>query len=103
LKTKLELAERVLAISNRLIQVTREIFVRGGRNIEPLVEQQLECFAKIRTLVQRIEELLDSKKERELFAAASVRWSLAERYRNQKNRHARSTAHKHAHQDGTCS
>jgi two-component system, cell cycle sensor histidine kinase and response regulator CckA len=92
IEAKLELAERVLAISNRLIQVTTEIFVRGGRNADPLVEQQLECFAKIRILVQRIEELLDSRKEKELFAAASVRWSSIHRY--EQSLHSMSAANK---------
>ncbi len=80
IESKLEMAERVLAISNRLVQLTTEIFVRGGRNVDSLVEQQLECFAKIRTLVQKIEELLDSRRERELFAASSARWSSIHRY-----------------------
>lgn len=91
-ETKLELAERVLTISNRLVQVTTEIYVRGGRNLEALVEQQLECFGKIRTLVQRIEELLDSRKERELFAAASVRWSSIHRY--EQSLHSMSAANR---------
>lgn len=92
IETKLDLAERVLSISNRLIQVTTEIFVRGGRSLEPLVEQQLECFAKIRTLVKKIEELLDSKKERELFAAASARWSSIHRY--EQSLHSMSAANR---------
>jgi len=92
IETKLEMAERVLATSNRLVQVTTEIFVRGGRNAEPLVEQQLECFAKIRILVQKIEELLDSRKERELFAAASARWSSIHRY--EQSLHNMSAANK---------
>lgn len=91
-ETKLEMAERVLVISNRLVQLTTEIFVRGGRNLEPLVEQQLECFAKIRTLVQKIEELLDSRKQRELFAAASARWSSIHRY--EQSLHNMSAANK---------
>jgi PAS domain S-box-containing protein len=92
IETKLELAERMLAISNRLVQITTEIFVRGGRNIDSLVEQQLECFAKIRTLVQKIEELLDSKKERELFVAASARWSSIHRY--EQSLHSMSAANR---------
>ncbi|MGH9734355.1 MAG: PAS domain S-box protein [Candidatus Acidiferrales bacterium] len=91
-ETKLEMAERVLVTSNRLVQLTTEIFVRGGRNLEPLVEQQLECFAKIRTLVQKIEELLDSRKQRELFAAASARWSSIHRY--EQSLHNMSAANK---------
>lgn len=77
---KLELAERVLTVSNRLVQLTTEIFVRAGGNDELLVREQLECFAKIRVLVKKIEELLDSRKERELFAAASMRWTSIHRY-----------------------
>lgn len=91
-ETKLEMAERVLVTSNRLAQLTTEIFVRGGRNLEPLVEQQLECFAKIRILVQKIEELLDSRKQRELFAAASARWSSIHRY--EQSLHNMSAANK---------
>ncbi|MGH9716253.1 MAG: PAS domain S-box protein [Candidatus Acidiferrales bacterium] len=93
IETKLELAEKVLAISGRLVQVTTEIFVRSGRNVEPLVEQQLEYFTRIRTLVQKIEELLESKKERELFAAAGARWSSVHRY--EQSLHSMSAAKLH--------
>jgi len=97
IETKLELAERVLAISNRLVQITTEIYMRSGANVGPLLEQQLEYFTRIRTLVQKIEELLESRKERELFAAASARWSSVHRY--EQSLHSMSAAK--LHQMGT--
>jgi two-component system, cell cycle sensor histidine kinase and response regulator CckA len=79
-QAKLESAEQVLAISNQIVQLTTEIFVRGGRNVEELIKRQAESSAKIRALVQSIAEHLEAKKERELFAAASARWSSVHRY-----------------------
>ncbi len=80
IEAKLQMAEQVLAISNQIVQLATEIFIRGGRDIEPLVERQVECFGKIRGLVQKIEEHLESKKEKELFASAGARWCSVHRY-----------------------
>jgi PAS domain S-box-containing protein len=92
IETKLQLAEQALAISNRIVQLTTEIFIRGGRNVETLVEQQVESFGKIRSLVQKIEEHLESKKEEELFTAASARWTSVHRY--EQSLHAITAANK---------
>jgi len=93
IETKLELAEKVLTISNRLVQITTEIYVRSGANVQALLEEQLEYFTRIRTLVQKIEELLESRKERELFAAVSARWSSMHRY--EQSLHSMSAAKLH--------
>ncbi|HUA86399.1 MAG TPA: PAS domain S-box protein [Bryobacteraceae bacterium] len=92
IEAKLQLAEQALAISNRIVQLTTEIFIRGGRNVEELVHQQLESFGKIRSLVQKIEEHLESKKEEELFSAASARWTSVHRY--EQSLHAIAAANK---------
>ena len=92
IEAKLQLAEQALAISNRIVQLTTEIFIRGGRNVEELVAQQLESFGKIRSLVQKIEEHLESKKEEELFTAASARWTSVHKY--QQSLHAVTAANK---------
>jgi two-component system cell cycle sensor histidine kinase/response regulator CckA len=79
-EAKLESAEQVLAISNQIVQLTTEIFIRGGNNVQSLIKQQADSSAKIRALVQDITEHLETKKEKELFAAASARWSSVHRY-----------------------
>lgn len=80
IQSKLESAEEVLAISNKIVQVTTEIFVRGGRNADEAAQKQADYSARIRELVGSIAEHLESKKERELFATASARWSSVHRY-----------------------
>lgn len=80
IQSKLESAEEVLAISNKIVQITTEIFVRGARKVEEALEKQAEYSAKIRALVGSISEHIESKKERELFATASARWSSVHRY-----------------------
>jgi PAS domain S-box-containing protein len=80
IESKLELAEEVLAISNQIVQLSTEIFIRGGRNVERLVERQVECSTRIRSIVQQIAGQLESKKEKEIFASASARWSSVHRY-----------------------
>lgn len=79
-EAKLQMAEQVLALSNQVVQLTTEIFIRAGRDVEPLVQRQVECFGKIRALVRKIEEHLESKKEKELFASAGARWCSVHRY-----------------------
>ncbi|MGH9575661.1 MAG: PAS domain-containing protein [Candidatus Acidiferrales bacterium] len=80
IEAKLQMAEQVLAISNQVVQLTTEIFIRAGSDVEPLVQQQVECFGKTRALVQKIEEHLESKKEKELFTSAGARWCSVHRY-----------------------
>lgn len=80
IQDKLELAEEVLDISNRNIQVTMEILVRGSRQVPHLLSQQLENTTRIRTLVQKIREQVESARERALLDAASARWSSAHIY-----------------------
>ncbi|HKQ85778.1 MAG TPA: PAS domain S-box protein [Candidatus Acidoferrales bacterium] len=80
IEAKLQMAEQVLAISDRIVQLTAEAFIRGGRDVESLVQRQVECFGKIRALVQKIEEHLESKKEKDLFTSAGARWCSIHRY-----------------------
>ncbi len=79
-EAKLQMAEQVLAISNQVVQLTTQIFIRAGRDVEPLVQRQVEYFGKIRALVQKIEQHLESKKEKELFTSAGARWCSVHRY-----------------------
>jgi len=79
-QTKLKLAEQVLALSNHIIQLTIEILMSGARDTDRLLKQQIEDSSKIRQTVRDIAARLESKRERELFAAASERWSSAYRY-----------------------
>ncbi len=95
IEAKLELAEQVLATSQEIVQLTMQIFVRGDHHTDALVEQQVERLAKIRELVQKIGEHLESKKERELFAAASARWSSVHKY--EQSVHVLTTLSKQLH------
>lgn len=80
IEAKLELAEEVLDLSNQILRLTTEIFVRAGNDVEHLAERQVDCFSRIRPLVQQIEEHLESAKEKELFNAAGARWCSVHRY-----------------------
>lgn len=80
IEAKLQMAEQVLAISSQVVQLTTEIFIRAGRDVELLVQQQVECFGRVRALVQKIEEHLESQKEKELFTSAGARWCSVHRY-----------------------
>ena len=80
IEAKLELAEEVLDLSNEIVQLTTEIFVRAGTDVDHLVQRQVDCFTRIRPLVQQIEEHLESKKEKDLFTTAGARWCSVHRY-----------------------
>ena len=84
-ETKLKLAEEVLGLSNQMVQLSIEIILQGGKNIERLVKRQVEHSRKIQTLVKSIAPRLESKRERELFTAASTRWSSAVGYEQSLN------------------
>lgn len=72
---KLELAEQILDYSNRNLEISMEILMRGQKQIEPLVMEQAENNAAIGGLIQKIREHVESDEERELLEAASVQWS----------------------------
>ncbi len=76
----LKLAEEVLDISNQNIQLTTEILIRGGRDVEPLLKQQFENTTRIQLLVQKIREQLESDRDRVLLDAAGARWTSSNRY-----------------------
>lgn len=77
---KLKLAEEVLDISNRNIQLTTEILIQGSRDVKHLLKQQVENTTRIQLLVQKIREQVESDRERELLDAAGARWSSSNRY-----------------------
>src|ERR1700730_5072374 len=79
-EAKLKLAEEVLDTSNRNIQLTMEILIRGSRDLEPLLKQQIENTARIHLLVQNIREQVESDREGDLLDAAAARWSFSNRY-----------------------
>src|ERR1700687_961332 len=76
---KLKLAEEVLDTSNRNIQLTMEILIRGSWDVEPLLKQQVENTARIQLLVQKIREQVESDRERELLDAAGGGWASSTR------------------------
>ena len=76
----LKLAEEVLDISNRNIQLTTEILIRGSRDVEPLLKEQFDNTTRIQLLVQKIREQLESDRERVLLDAAGARWTSSNRH-----------------------
>lgn len=74
---RLELAKKVLSLSTENIQLTMELLIAKEREeIDSLLARRIENGLRISILVQKIRELVGSKKERELLDAASVRWSV---------------------------
>ena len=80
LERKLELAEQALDYSNRNIQLTMEILSGAARETRPLVHELAENGAAISTLIQRIQEQVETEKERELLDAASAPLSRTHSY-----------------------
>jgi PAS domain S-box-containing protein len=80
-KAKLELAEEALALSNRNIQLTIQIFLtQAARDVAPLMVERVENSARISDLILDLREQIDSQKEGELLDAASAQWSLTHSY-----------------------
>ena len=80
LEAKLEMAEKVLAYCNYNVQITMQILIRGGGDIQPLLAERADNSAEIGRLIEQLRAQAESDQERQLLDAASPRWSFAEYY-----------------------
>jgi two-component system, cell cycle sensor histidine kinase and response regulator CckA len=80
LAAQLHLAEQILDLSNRNIDLTTEILVGSSREIKPLLLELAENGASIAALIQKIRKQVRSDKDRELLEAASSSWSRTHSY-----------------------
>jgi PAS domain-containing protein len=62
------------------IQITTEILIQASEEVLPLLVERTENIANIATLIQRLQEQVESESERELLDAASASWLSAHKY-----------------------
>jgi two-component system, cell cycle sensor histidine kinase and response regulator CckA len=79
-EAKLEMAEEVLDLSNRNIQLTMELLIDTDADAKRVLLERADNIARMATLVGRIKDQVESEQEKELFEAASARWSSAYNY-----------------------
>jgi two-component system cell cycle sensor histidine kinase/response regulator CckA len=77
---KLEMAEEVLNLSDRNVQLTMEILIDSNADTSPVLVERADNIARMATLVQRIKDQIESGQEKELFEAASARWASVYNY-----------------------
>lgn len=80
LEAKLELAERVLRLSNHNVELTLQMWIEASERTEDILAKRAENSAQIATLVQRLKDEAESESERELVDAASPRGSMVSDY-----------------------